>query len=177
MAKSAATTEGAPAKHDSGGPMAVEKQMFVWTWITFGLTVAVLAKFAWKPILAILDEREKKIAKSVDDAEEIDRQLTEIQSTRDAKIAEADDEAKEIVAASRKAANEAARVIENKAKEESQIMLENADREINAARDKAESKLRTESAELAVALAGKILGEELSEKKHRKLTDKLIAEL
>lgn len=160
--------------HEPASPLQVDGQMVAWTWVMFALVAVVLYKYVWKPILAGLDQRESGIRKSIEDAEEIQRQMETLGEKTRGMIAEADQKARDIVDASRKAATEAARVIEDKGREESRILLENATREIAAAREKASASLRLESAQLAVDLAGKILQEELSPKKQQELTTKLI---
>ena len=181
-AHSELTEEHGVPHGDAGGhgevnPVQVDGLMALWTWVTFIVVALILYKFAWKPILAGLDNREETIRKSLDDAERITAKLSEIEQTQGAMIAEADETAKDIVAQSRKAAGEAARVIEDKARAESQILQENAQREIEAARAKAASDLQRESAELAVALTAKVLKGELDEKRQKSLTDQLIKEL
>ena len=157
--------------------IGINKQMVLWTWVTFGLLLVVLYKFAWKPILSGLDQREKDIRESVENAEKIRTELEQIEGKREKLIKEADDKAKEIVATARKAAVEASKVIENKAKEEANILLENANREIKAAREKAEAMLRRDSAELAITLAGRLIGENLDDNKNRALTEQLITKI
>ena len=154
--------------------VGINEQMLLWTWVTFGLLLLVLYKFAWNPILSALDRREKDIRESVENAEKIRTELEQIEGKREKLIKEADDKAKEIVTTARKAAVEASKVIENKAKEEAKILLENANREITAAREKAEAVLRHDSAELAIALASKLIGENLDSEKNRVLTEQLI---
>ncbi|NKB25231.1 MAG: F0F1 ATP synthase subunit B [Kiritimatiellae bacterium] len=163
--------------HERPGVVDPSGPMVLWTWVTFGLMAWVLYKFAWKPILAGLDKRETDIQKSIEDAEEITRKLAEIKGTQDSMIAEADEKAKELVDQSRKAAIEAARVIEKKAKDGSHIILENAQREIKAAQEKAEASLRKESVDLAISLAGKILDENLDTEKQQALANRLIKNL
>ena len=63
------------------------------------------------------------------------------------------------------------------AKEDAQIVVENAQREIRTIREKAEASLKRESAEMAITLASKIIGENLDDERNRNLTDKLISEL
>ena len=172
-----AAPHGDAGGHAEVNPMAVSGPMMVWTWITFGLLTAVLYKFAWKPILSGLENREETIRKSLDDAERVRRKIEDLEQTQSRMIADADDTAKDIVSKARKAAGEAARVIEDRAKEETQIAMENARREIQAAQDKASAQLQRESAELAAALAGKILNEELTPERQRTLADRLIREL
>ena len=74
----------------------------------------------------------------------------------------------------RQAATEAAAVIEAKARQEQEILLGNARREIKDAREKAVAELRRESADLAIGLSRKIIGESLDEQKSRELVDRLI---
>jgi F-type H+-transporting ATPase subunit b len=87
---------------------------------------------------------------------------------------EADAKAKEIVDQARQAATDASATIETKAREEAQILLENAQREIRTRRRSAMATLRRESAELAIGLSRKIIGESLDESKSRDLVDRLI---
>ena len=124
-----------------------------------------------------MDERETKIRDSVDNAEKIESELAEIEGKRSDILADADTKAKDILTTSRKGAVEAARVIENKAREETQIMLENAEREINTAQERARATLRQESADLAVSLAGKVIEDNLDEEKSKALINKLIGEM
>ena len=104
--------------------MDPSKNMVIWTWVTFGILLIILHKFAWKPILAGLDKREGDIKESVENAEKIRDELAQIEQKREKSIAEADEKAKDIVSMARKAAVEASKVIENKAKEEAKILLE-----------------------------------------------------
>ena len=157
--------------------VAISKQMVIWTWVTFGLLLVILYKFAWNPILSALDKREQGIRESVENAEKIRSEMEQLEEKKRSIIKEADDKAKEIVDTARKAAVEASKVIENKAKEESKILIENANREINAAKEKAEASLRQESADLAIALAGKLIRENLNDERNKKLTNQLIHEM
>jgi F-type H+-transporting ATPase subunit b len=164
-------------EHAGPGLMDLSVPMMIWTWAVFGILFFILYKAALKPILAALDRREESIRNSVEEADEIKRTLAEIKSTQEGMLAEADAEAKAVVMKSRAAATEAARVIERKAKEDAQIVLENAQREIRTIREKAEASLKRDSAEMAITLAGKIIGENLDDERNRNLTDKLISEL
>ena len=169
-----AAEHGGHGEHEESGPIQIELGMFLLFLVVFLAAAAVLKKFAWGPILDGLDAREEKIQKSIEQAEEIQAKLEDIESRQASMIAKADEKAKGIVEHSRDAAKEAAKVIEGKAREEAKILVENATREIDSAREKAEASLRQESAVLAVGLASKILGEELTEARQKELTDKLI---
>lgn len=177
----ASTHETVDAGHgghgEDEGPIQVDLGMFLLFLLVFVAAAAILKKYAWGPILDGLDAREQKIAKSIEQADEIEARLNDIESRQAALIAEADEKAKSIVEHSREAAREAARVIEKKAGEEARILVENAAREIESAREKAEASLRRESAELAVGLATKILETEMTADQQVKLTEKLIKEI
>ena len=166
--------------HDDHGPVKPidpSGQMVVWTWILFGVSLVVLHKLAWKPILAVLDAREKDIQESIDNSEKVREELEGIEQVREQTVAEADDKAKSVLESARKGAHEQAKVIEAKAREEANIVSENATREIEAARSKAEASLKAESAAWARELAEKLIDANLDDKKNRALTDKLIQEL
>lgn len=158
-------------EHDLLSPDA---RMLLLTWVTFLLLLIVLYKFAWKPILKALDDREALIRKAVDEAEKTREELARVHTARQAMIAEAERKAKEIVREARQAAIEASHVIEHKAKEEAQILLENARRDIREETEKAQVILRKESAAIAVALAGKLIEKNLDDAHNRKLVNEFI---
>ncbi len=163
--------------HAEVNPMEVSGQMVVWTWVVFVLTLIVLYKVAWKPILSVLDKREKDIQDSIDNAETIREELESLEETKAQTIAEADEKAKSVLEAARKGAYTQAQSIEAKARDEAKIVAENASREIEASRAKAEDLLRIESASWARQLASKLINENLDDDKNRALTDKFIQEL
>lgn len=160
--------------HGQPGVMDLSGKMVGLTWITFLLMTVILYKVAWKPILQGLQKREDTIRKSLEEAERIRAELASIGEKHDRIIGEADEKAREIVETARQAAVEAAAVIENKAREEAQILIENSRREIRAAHEKAVTSLRKESADLAIDLARRMIGESLDEARSRKLADQLI---
>lgn len=165
-----------PSNHEVN-LIKAEGQIVLLTWVTFFILLGILYKFAWKPILQALDEREERIRRAVDEAEKIRAEYEKIEEARRKLITEAQDKAKEIVEQSRKAAINAAKVIEQKTKEQADILLENAQREIRSEQEKAIASLREESAKIAVALAGKIIGENLDNDRNEKLVNRLIKEI
>ena len=154
-----------------------EIQLIFLTWITFFLLLAVLYKYAWKPILNALDQREQRIRQSVQQAEEIRQKLVQLEETTQKTLTKAEAQARDIVAQSRQASVNASKVIEQKAREEAKIVIENAQREIHAEFAKARDVLKQESAEYAIKIAEKLLEENLDEAKNKALIDKLINEV
>lgn len=163
----------------SGGPnlLNVAPDMILWTWVTFAIVAFLLYKFAWKPILTGLDQRETYLRDAVENAQKVQHELDSLEDIRGEALARTAEESKELLAQARKAAAEVARLQEQRSKEESQILLDIAKRDIQSAQDKASNELRRVSAEAAVQLAARILGEEMDEAKNQALTDKLLQEI
>lgn len=160
--------------HGEVNVVDISGQMMILTWITFGITAAVLYKVAWKPILSALDKREESLRLAIENAEKNRLEMANIEQTRARIIEEADNRSRDIVDKARHAAVEAAHTIEAKARDEAQILIDNAKREIHAEQDKAMASLRRESAELAIEISRKILKENLDESRSRKIADTLI---
>lgn len=151
--------------------------MMILTWVTFLILLTILHKFAWRPILSLLDKREEDLRKAVTHADQLKDELAKIQQKHDKIIAEADQKAQGIVEQSRKAAIEAADIIRRKAKEDAQISLENALRDIKDEKENALAVLRDESARIAVLLAGKLIEENLDDDKNRRLVTQIIKKI
>lgn len=169
-------SEHAPEHHETGF-FSPDMSMVLLTWITFFLLLAVLYKYAWKPILNILDTREESIRKSLEDVDHIKNELENLDAKCSQRITEAETKATEVIDQSRKAAKEAAAIIEHKAREEARISLENALRDIKEETQKAKVQLREESAQIAVGLAGKLIEENISIEKNRSLIKKFIKDI
>ncbi len=161
--------------HGSSSP--VDGAMFFWFLVIFITATVILKKKAFTPILEKLDEREKEIEQSLENADRLEKEMAELESTVQAKKDEADAEAREILDSGREAAREAAKVIESKARDDAAILRENAERDISTAQGKAEAALREHSAAAAVDLAMKLLNRELDSKGKKELADQLIAEM
>lgn len=135
-----------------------------WTSITFLILLILLRKFAWKPILGAVKERETKIEDALASAEkakeemqnlnaENEKLLKEARAERDVIIKQAQDNAAAIV-------NEA----KTKAGEESAKMLEKAQATIQSEKRAAVNEIRSEAAQLSVEIAEKLLQRELKDK-------------
>jgi len=151
--------------------------MMIMTWVVFFLLLAILYKFAWKPILKALDEREASIRKSLNNVDRINKEMEQLNQKCSELIREAEEKGSAIIEQSRSASRDAAQLIEDKAREEAKISLENALREIREETQKAQMRLREESADLAVRLAGKIIEENMDTGKNRTLINRFIKDI
>jgi F-type H+-transporting ATPase subunit b len=151
--------------------------MFFWFLSIFVVAALILKKYAFGPILEGLDKREEEIEQSLENADHLQRELATLDSTVQTKLDETEDQVRGMIDSGRESAREAGKVIEAKAREEAQIVRENAQREIASAQGKAENTLRASSAELAVEMASKLLRQKMDAKGRKDLADQLIAEM
>lgn len=167
---------GAGSKGESN-PIQVSTSMMGLTWLTFGLLALLLYKVAWKPILTALDQREKQLRDALEEARLTREEYARLEERRKQLIDEADTKARQIIEQARVAAIESARAIEAKARDEANILLANAQREIRIAHEKAISDIRRESADLAVGLTRKILADQFDESRGRALVDRMLQQV
>lgn len=157
--------------------MSPDVTMLVLTWVTFFLLLAILQKFAWKPILEALQKREDTIRTSLDQADKIKTAFDDIQQSKDDVLAKAHRSAQDIVEQSRKRAQDLARSIEERAKAHAQEILEAAHQQVEGEKERAIAAVRRDSAQVAIGLAGKIMGENLDNEKNRKIAERYIKEI
>lgn len=162
--------------HKEPDLLAPDIQMMLMTWVAFFILLGILYKFAWKPILTSLENREESIRKSVETAERIEVQMQQLEQTKTEILEKAESSAQEIIQEARKAAEAAARHIQHDAREEAKILMENAQRELKDEFAKANAQLRQESAEISVRLASKLIEENLDEKKNKRIIDNYMKE-
>jgi F-type H+-transporting ATPase subunit b len=151
--------------------------MMAMTWAVFLLTFIILYRVAWKPILRALDTRESKVRKSVEDAEKARKESADTETRCRAMLADAAKQSQQIVENGRATADELARAIEARARDETVRSVENAKREIEAATLTAKDALRRESADLAVSIAGKLVRENMDTARNRTLSARRAGEM
>ena len=82
-----------------------EPGLYIWTILTFLVLVALLAKFAWRPLLRALEERQASIRASLDEARQAREELKRVQSDAERLLADARVEAGQIIARTREDAS------------------------------------------------------------------------
>jgi F-type H+-transporting ATPase subunit b len=162
-----AEEHGAP----EGGlsPFAGNVGNAIWTLVIFLLVVVVLGKYAWKPILKALQEREifihDSLAAAKSDREQAEARLKEYTD----KLVGARQEATAIVDEARRDAEVVKRKILAEAHDEQQKELQRAKREITLAKETAVKELYVQAATLSTQLAAKVLRREINPKDHERL--------
>ena len=174
MAPSIALAEEGASGADILLPKPAE---FVPALIAFLIIFAVVAKFVWPSVLRMLDKRQEKIQGDLDAAAKAREEANKDREIAAAGIDAAKQQADEIVsAAKREGEEERARIIEQ-AKAEAVEIITKGKGVVESERRHAMAELSDSVVDLAVDIAGKIIGNELSVEQQRALAEKYLAEV
>jgi F-type H+-transporting ATPase subunit b len=145
-----------------------------WTAVTFMILLIILGKLAWRPILEMLDEREKKIRESLEQAEIARAEAEKNMAEQNKIIKAAKKEAQEILNKSRSAAESIKEEIVQKAGQEADQLVDKAKHEIELSQKKAIEGIRDLAVELSMTATTKLIGKSLDEKDHKELIEQSI---
>jgi len=152
-----------------GNPLLTpDPGMVLWTWFVFFLFLIILRKFAWKPILASLDEREASIKDAFDDAEKARKALEEAMEKQRILIENGRKKASKAIDEAKAEATTTADDILEKARQASDKMVTDARAEIVKQKEEAVTQLRTDVESLSVLVASKLLDFNLDDDENRK---------
>ena len=151
--------------------------LFIWTIVTFLVLVGLLAKFAWKPLLAALEARRQLIAKAIDDAEKTRKELERVQQESLAILAKTRVEAEGILSRSRADAEIFREEMRQKAIADSAAIVKRAEKEIQLETNRAVEQLRREAVELSLAIATKLLQRNVTKDDNAALIDETIKQI
>jgi F-type H+-transporting ATPase subunit b len=147
-------------------------QMFVFATLIWGTM-----KWIWPPILAAMDERQRKIAQGLAAGEKGEQALTEARSNAEAIIREARERATQIIDHAQHRANELVEEAKGTASTEGARLVAAAHQQIDLDTTRARESLRKEVAGIAVGAASKLLGREIDPRTHADLLDKLATQI
>ena len=143
--------------------------LYIWTILTFLVLLTLLAKFAWRPLLQALEERQAQIRKSLDDAQQAKQELERVQHESAQLIARARVDADAIVSQSRADAERLRQELRDGARAEAATILRNAEKQIELQTLQAVRQIRSEAADLSVMIAEKLIGRHLSKEDNERL--------
>jgi F-type H+-transporting ATPase subunit b len=151
--------------------------LFIWQTIIFIGLIFLLKKFAWKPILDAVNEREEGIKNALLSAENAKKDMLNLKSDNEKLLAEARLERDTIM----KEAREIKEKMISDAKTEAQVqglkMIEQAKAAINSEKNAALAELKNQVSSLSLEIAEKILKDELSNKESQtKLVEKMLGD-
>jgi F-type H+-transporting ATPase subunit b len=157
--------------------MAPNPGVMIWVWVVFLVLLVLLHKFAWKPILASVDERERKLKESLSKADEVAAKAAASEAEQQRLLAEARSEGAKIISEQRDFAAKFRSQAEADAKVSAEKIVEQARTEIDAAAQHASEQLRRDAVELSVGVAERILRHKLEGAESKDFAQKLVSEV
>jgi F-type H+-transporting ATPase subunit b len=154
-----------------------EPDLAFWTFIVFVLLLVTLGKFAWKPLIKAMEEREEHIEHCLLESERARNESERLLEEHRKQLAAAADQVRAIRDEVRRDAQVTSEEILGRARAEADAERQRTRREIETARDQALVEIWNKAADLAVSVAGKVLSRELNEGEHRRLVDAAVSNL
>ena len=151
--------------------------LFIWTIVTFLVLLGLLAKFAWRPLLEALDTRQNAIRKSLDDAQQARQELERLNTESAQIVARSRQEADAIITQSRADGDRLREEIRHKARAEADLIVKNAERQIQLETSRALQQIRHEAVELSVMIASKIIQRNLTREDNERLIDEALRQV
>lgn len=143
--------------------------MIFWTLVTFVVLVFLLGRFAWKPLLALLDEREKQVREALDAARNARAEADETLKKNQEFLAGARRETQALLEQGRRESEALRAEILAQARKEAQDLVDQGKRQIQYEQKQAVEQLRRQVADLAIGAAGNLIRRELDDAGHRQL--------
>ena len=151
--------------------------LFLWTILTFLVLLVLLAKFAWKPLLALLDRREEMIRQSLDDADKAKQELQRLQQESKEILSKARVEAQSILAKSRSQAEKLKGELRQEAKVQADSILRDAEKQIQVETEKAIAVIKHEVVDLSLLVASKLIKRNLSKEDNQSLIEESLKQV
>ncbi|WP_369824941.1 F0F1 ATP synthase subunit B [Sporosarcina sp. P13] len=144
------------------------------TVVFFTILMVLLKKFAWGPLMGVMDQRAQLIATEIEQAEKSRQESAKLLEEQRALLKEARDNAQSIVEQAKKQGETQREELVTAARAEVNRMKESATLEIATEKEKAVAAVREEFVSLSILAASKVLGKEISEEDNRALIEETI---
>lgn len=142
--------------------------LIFWMTISFAVVIWVLGKFAWKPIMKALKDRERSIDEALHEADMAREEMKKLQFSNEQLLKEAKEERDAMIRDARKIKENILEEARHKAVEESNKIMENTRENIHNEKMAAITELKNQIAKLSIEIAEKIMRSELSKEGRQK---------
>jgi len=159
------------------GPLRIDIGLTFWTVFTFVGLLILLSRYAFTPLRKLLEERERRIRESLEQAERARKQAQEILIQNQAQLEQARDEARRIITEGQKIAADIQREAKTAAQKEADAVLRAAQAEIACEIQKSLDELKFTVANLALRITRQVIKETLDERRHEQLAEEFIQRL
>ena len=165
------------AASSQGGLVSLQFNLMFWTLLIFALLYFILSKFAFGPITAAVEAREKALEEAIEGAKRDREAAAQLLQQHQAAIEAARGEGQKLIAEGRAVSEKMRSDLLEQTRKEQQDMLERARRDIEAEKDKAIGQLRREAVDLALAGASKVIEQNLESSKNRQLVESYLSSI
>lgn len=141
--------------------------LIIWTLLAFGITFFILAKYAWKPILKSLDQREKNITDSILSADMVRKEMSELKSENEALLAKAREERSAMMREAKETRDKILQEAKEQARKETGKIVADAQNVINQQKMAAITDLKNQVGNLVLEVSEKVLRRELNNKEEQ----------
>ena len=163
------------AKGKVATPFDINGGVILWTVGIFLILLGLLWWLGWPQILKMVEEREVRIQKALDEAEKARAEAQKLLDEHKKLVAQSRADAQEILGKAKSAAQKEREQLLEKTREEQDLMLERARNEITAEKEKAVQALRREAVDLSIAAASRLIEKNLTGDANRKLVADYLA--
>jgi len=160
-----------------GNPVVVQIMPLVTAIVVFGVAFFILRATVWPKITQGLDDRAEKIRNEIRSAEEAREQAKAAQAEYEQSLQTARQEAAEMISSAKASAKAAAAELRSQNEADLVELKQRANRDIEAARLAAVAEIYSEAADLAAAIASKVLQRQISVEDQQRLVDESLSEL
>jgi F-type H+-transporting ATPase subunit b len=152
--------------------------LFIWQIVIFVGLILLLKKFAWKPILDAVNEREEGIKNALESAENAKKEMQDLQADNQRILQEARLERDSMLKEAREMKEKIVADAKNEAQTQGQKMIEQAKAAIESEKNAAMNELKLQVSTLSLSIAEKVLKDELSNKEAQtKLVEKMLGDV
>jgi F-type H+-transporting ATPase subunit b len=152
--------------------------LVIWMTLTFLTVLFLLSKFAWKPILKMISEREKTIEDALLSAENAKKEMARLTANNESLLREAQAERDAMLKIARETKDQIINEARAKATTEAERLIAIARESINNEKMAAVTELKNQVAQLSLQVAEKLVKQQLtSDEKQKELANTLINEL
>lgn len=152
--------------------------LFFWQAFILVILLVLLAKFAWKPIMTSITEREEGIKNALDSAENARKEMQNLQADNQRILQEARAERDAMLKDAREMKEKIVADAKTEAQEQGQKMIEQAKAAIESEKNAAMAELKLQVSTLSLSIAEKVLKDELSNKESQtKLVEKMLGDV
>ncbi len=158
------------------GALGINLSALIIQILAFLILVLLLRRYAYQPLLNVLDQRSERVRTSMEQADRIERQLAETETRNQEILTEARREAQTIVANAREIGDKQIAQAREAAREEAEKQLQLSLAQLRAETQSARQQLRQDYADLVIRAASRVVRQELDPQKHLQLIDNTLRE-